>query len=221
LWQVGVAQYVQTFVQRSGGGGWCCVWASLVVAILICANAAWAQTNPFEAILTRNVFGLVPIPPAAKPPDPPLPKITLTGITTVTGVARALLKMAPLPGAAGAGGDRFFNLKLGERDGDLEVLEINEKSGTVVVAYTGRTLTLGFEAEKTNSPPPPILNPAHVSAVLESAPPPLPGASVAIAAEGGEDRAFIHEAIRADVQQRIQARIRLSKMGGAPLVSGQ
>lgn len=212
---------MQTCIQRSGVGAWCCAWARSVAAILLCANAAWAQTNPFEAILTRNVFGLVPVPPPAKPPDPPLPKITLTGITTITGVARALLKMPPVPGAAGPAGERFFNLRSGERDGDLEVLEINEKSGTVVVAYTGRMLTLGFEPEKASSAAAPIPNPTLASAVQESAPPPLPGASVAVTPQEREERALMQEATRADVQQRIQARIRSSKLGGAALVNGQ
>lgn len=210
---------MQTCVQSIGISAWFCVWARSVAAILLCANAAWAQTNPFEPILTRNVFGLVPVPPLAKQPDPPLPKITLTGITTVTGVARALLKMPPVPGTAGPAGERFFNLRLGERDGDLEVLEINEKSGTVVVAYTGRMLTLGFEPEKASSAPPP--NPTLLSALQESAPPSLPGASIAMTAQDREERALMHEATRADVQQRIQAKIRMSKLGGAPLVNGQ
>jgi hypothetical protein len=200
---------VQTYLQRFGIGAWC--RARSVAVILLCANAAWAQTSSFEAILTRNVFGLVPIPPAAKAPEPPLPKITLTGITTVTGVARALLKMPPVPGAGGPAGERFLNLRMGERDGDLEVLEINEKPGTVVVAYSGRMLTLGFEPEKLSS---------LVSALQESAPPPLPGASVAMTAQDRDERALMHEATRADVQQRIQARIR-SKQGGPPLVNGQ
>lgn len=210
---------MQTFGKHFGEGGFCCVWVPLVGAIVLCANVAWAQTNPFQDILTRNVFGLVPVPPQAKPPDQPLPKITLTGITTVTGVARALLKMPPVPGAAGPAGERFFNLRLGERDGDLEVLEINEKSGTVVVAYTGRMLTLGFEPEKASSAG--IPSPTLVAAVQESAPPPLPGPSVAMTAQDREERALMQEATRADVQQRIQSKIRMSRLGGAPLVNGQ
>jgi len=161
------------------------------------------------------------MPPPPKAPEPPLPKITLTGITTVTGVARALLKMPPLSGSAGPAGERFFNLRLGERDGDLEVLEINEKSGTVVVAYSGRMLTLGFEPEKLSSASAPIPNPTLVSAAKELAPPPLPGASVAMTPQDREERALMNEATRADVQQRIQGRIRSSKLGGPPLVNGQ
>src|SRR5882762_4119031 len=51
-------------------------------------------TNPYQGIVDRNVFGLKPPPP---PPDPevnkpPPPKIILTGITTIFGNKRALMK---------------------------------------------------------------------------------------------------------------------------------
>ena len=211
---------MHTIVQRPGGSAWCCVWSRSLAVILLCAISASAQPNPFEAILTRNVFGLVPVPPLAQQPEPPLPKITLTGITTVTGPARALLKMAATPGTANPGGERFFNLKVGERDGELEILEINEKSRTVVIAYSGRTLTVGFDPEKPSSTPSTI-NPTHVSAVPESSPPPLPLPSAARAAEGREERALMHEATRADVQQRIQARLRTSRPGGTASLNRQ
>lgn len=211
---------MHTIVQRPVGSAWCCVRTRSLAVILLCAISASAQPNPFEAILTRNVFGLVPVPPAAPPPEPPLPKFTLTGITTVIGPARALLKMAAAPGTANPGGERFFNLKAGERDGELELLEINEKSRTVVIVYSGRRLTVGFEPEKPNPAPSTILNPTHVSAMQESSPPPLPGA-IAMTAQDREERALMHEATRADVQQRIQARIGASRTGGTASINGQ
>src|SRR5580765_7113869 len=76
-------------------------WAGAVV--FIAAMPALAVTidnpagNPYQGIVDRNVFGLRPPPP---PPDPelnkpPPPKITLTGITTILGNARALMKTPP------------------------------------------------------------------------------------------------------------------------------
>lgn len=213
---------MQTFVERSRGGACCRAWVPSLLAVLVCANVVWAQTNPFEGvILTRNIFGLVPRPPPPEQPLPPLPKFTLTGITTVTGPARALMKMTPVAGTAGSAGERFFNLTVGERDGDLEVLEINEKSRSVVISYSGTRLTLGFEPEKPNATAPAVSMAPHVAVAAESAPPRLPGGFSAVAARGQEEMALLREATRADVQQKIQARVRLMRTGGPPLVGGE
>jgi len=191
------------------------------ITVLVCASGAWAQTNPFEAILTRNIFGLVPVPPQAQPPPPTLPKITLTGITTVTGPARALLKMAPPPGTAASSGERFFNLRAGEREGDLEILEINEKPGSVVVNYSGTTLTLVFEPEKPNSAGPTASTAPHVAVAGEPAPPPLPGVSPEVASRSPEESVLLYEANRARNEQLTQAGIHRPKMPAHPWVNGQ
>jgi hypothetical protein len=99
----------------------------------------------------RNVFGLKPPPP---PPDPeankpPPPKIVLQGITTFGGVKRALFKvqMPPKPGEP-AKGEQSFILAEGQRDGDIEVLEIDAKVGGefVKVNNFGTITNLTFEA---------------------------------------------------------------------------
>lgn len=197
------------------------LWFFSIVAVLVCAHAARAQTNPFEAILTRNVFGLVPVPPQPEQPKPPLPKITLTGITTVTGPVRALLKMPAAPGTTTPAVERFFNLKLGEREGDLEVLEINEKAGTVVVNYAGNTIKLGFEPEKPNSAVTPASVASPITATAEPAPPPLPGASPAVALRSPEESVLLYEANRARNEQLTQAGIRRPKMPTHQWVNGQ
>jgi len=214
------AHDVQTKVQHSSGRALSRVWVFLGL-VLVCANAAWAQTNPFETILTRNVFGLVPVPPPPGQPPPPLPKITLTGITTVTGVARALLKMAPVAGTPASSGERFFNLKAGEREGDLEVVQINEKPGSVVVNYSGTTLTVVFEPEKPNATAPPVSTAPHVAVATEPAPPPLPGVSPAVASSSPEESVLLYEANRARNEQLTQSGIRRPKMPSHPWVNGQ
>jgi hypothetical protein len=133
--------------------------------MLICTLAglalcAFGNTpgNPYQGIVDRNVFGLKSPPP---PPDPeankpPPPKIFLTGITTILGNKRALLKMTPPATPGVPAKEQSFTLREGERDGELEVLEIDEKAGTVKVNEYGSITTLSFENNGVKAPAAPV-----------------------------------------------------------------
>jgi hypothetical protein len=128
------------------------------VALCLPARAVTSDApagSPYQGIVERNVFGLKPPPP---PPDPeankpPPPKITLQGITTFGGVKRALLKaqMPVKPGEQHKGeppkGEESFILAEGQREGDIEVLEINDKPGSEFVKVNdfGTITNLNFE----------------------------------------------------------------------------
>ena len=124
-----------------------------VVGLALCTAASAVTSDspasPYQGIVERNVFGLKPPPP---PPDPeankpPPPKIVLQGITTFGGIKRALLK-APIPPKPGEPpkGDQSFILAEGQRDGDIEVLEIDATPpGSVKVNNFGTIITLDFE----------------------------------------------------------------------------
>jgi len=108
-----------------------------------------AAENPYQAIAERNVFGLKPPPP---PPDPeatkePPPNIFLTGITTVLGGKRAFLKTTPPPGKRPGeqGAEQTYMLTEGQRDGDVEVLKIDEVNGVVKIRLAGKEMDLDFE----------------------------------------------------------------------------
>lgn len=138
--------------------------------ILLCAVGAWvlcpavngasrdATASPYQGIVERNVFGLKPPPP---PPDPeankpPPPRIFLQGITTFGGVKRALLKaqLPPKPGDKPTG-EQSFILAEGQRDGDIEVLEIRTDTGisTVKVNDFGTITNLTFEKDGIKGAP--------------------------------------------------------------------
>jgi hypothetical protein len=77
-------------------------WFHVVVPILACsglAMASLAATNPYATISDRNVFGLKPPPPpeAVTPedlePEEPPADVKITGITTIMGIPRALVKI--------------------------------------------------------------------------------------------------------------------------------
>jgi len=120
--------------------------------------------NPYQSIVDRNVFSLKPPAPPADPAEvnkPTVVKITLTGMTTILGNKRVLMKTAPPPGKPGEGpkSELSYILTEGERQGDIEVLEIDEKGGSVKVNNAGTIQTLTFEKDGAKLPatvaPPP------------------------------------------------------------------
>ena len=141
------------------------------LALCVAATAATSTSgSPYQGIIERNVFGLKPPPP---PPDPaanrpPPPKIILQGFTTFGGVKRALLKaqMPPKPGEPPKG-EQGFVLAEGQRDGDIEVLEIDTEARTVKVNDFGTITNLNFEnngikTASTASMPGPVPHPGLV-----------------------------------------------------------
>jgi hypothetical protein len=127
--------------------------------LLLCASGAlvfWTGThviatetsggNPYQAIVDRNVFGLKPPPP---PPDPeankpPPPKITLTGIYTMGGTKRVLMKVSVPARPPEPAKEVPLTLSEGQREGDVEVLEIDTVARTAKVNNFGTITSLDF-----------------------------------------------------------------------------
>ena len=135
-----------------------------------------APGNPYQSIIDRNVFSLKPPPPPADPAEankPQVVKITLTGITTIFGDKRVLMKTAPPPGKPGAGpkSEESYILTEGQREGDIEVISIDEKAGSVKVNNAGTIQTLTFDkdgAKLPNTPAPSVPG-------MPEGRPPIPG----------------------------------------------
>ncbi len=188
--------------------------------MLLCVVGVWvlwptangaardAAGSPYQPIIARNVFGLrsPPPPPSPEANKPPPPKIFLQGITTFGGVKRALLKtqMPPKPGEKPTG-DQSFILAEGQRDGDIEVLEIKAdgEASYVKVNDFGTITNLTFENNGIKGAPgavpvpgrPPITTVMAVPGHMPGAPrvpPPftgrplrLPGSPGAYSPQGG------------------------------------
>jgi hypothetical protein len=114
------------------------------VALLISAIArsqdssavdAADANKPYETIVARNMFGLLPIPPPdTNPPAPPVdppPKITLNGIMTIFGRDQALYKVATKPKPGQPAKEDSYVLGENERQDDIEVVKINRESNVV------------------------------------------------------------------------------------------
>lgn len=141
-----------------------------VLSLCFCTLTTSAQSitrqRPYNAIAERNVFGLTPKPPpqVPQPPTPPLPKLKLTGITTIFGNKQALLKVEFPPQPHVPATNHSYILTEGQRDGPIEVLEVNEKLGQVKVNNSGTIMEVTFDKPSPGPTPPPAptprLNPA-------------------------------------------------------------
>ena len=114
--------------------------------------------NPYQGIVERNVFNLKPPPPVGppEPPPAPVPKITLTGITTILGNKRALMKVLEPPKPPQAAKEESYILTEGQRDGEIEVLAIDEQAGTVKVNNHGTVQELTFDKDGAKLPGSPL-----------------------------------------------------------------
>lgn len=110
------------------------------------AIAPHTAGNPYDGIMDRNLFGLKPPTALLPPPDlkQPPPDIKLSGITTILGKPRALLKAQIAARPPQPAKEEFYILTEGQRDGDIEVLTIDDKAGTVKVDNHGVIQTLDF-----------------------------------------------------------------------------
>lgn len=125
------------------------------------APAAIANENPYSGIVERNVFALkAPVPPVVETkvdPGPPPPKIILSGITTILGHPIALMKVTlpPKPPEPGkpppAATETSMMLSDGQRDGQIEVLQIDTAAKTVKVNNYGTEQLLSFDSNGAKS----------------------------------------------------------------------
>jgi hypothetical protein len=125
------------------------VWFTLVAlaGAALRADVA-AGDRPYAPIITRNVFGLVPIPTNA-PVDPatltPPPKITPNGIMTLFGKVQVLFKVAGVAHPGQPPKDESYVMSAGDRQDEVEVVKIDEPTGTITFNNHGVVQELALE----------------------------------------------------------------------------
>jgi len=104
--------------------------------------------NPFQPIVTRNVFRLQPIPlqPIVKP-IVALPTIKLVGITTILGDKRAILRVQLPANYSETIKEQSLILVEGHSEGAITVTEIDEIAGTVKLNNSGTMMMLSLEPQ--------------------------------------------------------------------------
>ena len=109
------------------------------------ADSSSVTDKPYETIVARNIFGLLPIPPPdTNPPAPidPPPKIVPTGIMTIFGRDQALFKAGTKPKPGQAPKEQSYVLSEGEREDDIEVVKIDHAKSEVTFNNHGTVQTL-------------------------------------------------------------------------------
>jgi hypothetical protein len=139
-------------------------WCGAITASSIVVNGLAATTpTPYRNIIERNIFALKPPPPApaAVEPEKPRPKIILTGITTILGDKRVLMKVAPTPGAPGdSPKEQLYILAEGQEAAGIRVLEVSITENIVKLSNGGVIELLKLDETPWRPPPPPPLPPA-------------------------------------------------------------
>lgn len=165
---------------KHGGKMLVCLAGGFAACVAAHAVTPEPPTGPYQSIIDRNLFALKPPPP---PPDPeatkaPPVKITLTGITTILGNKRALMKSPAPPGKPGepAKPELSYILTVGQREGDVEVLDIDEVAGNVKLRNAGVEVTLNIDKDGPKLAP----SASGVPGIpgVPGAPLPAPGARV-------------------------------------------
>jgi hypothetical protein len=121
-----------------------------------------SSMEAYGQIPARNLFGLhEPVQQNVDPPPLQLPKITLNGINTINGKLVFLKVQYPAKQGEKQQSEESLTLTEGQREGVIELLEINEKAGTIRVNNSGTEMTIGFDkdAGKVASSPPPAPGP--------------------------------------------------------------
>jgi len=110
-----------------------CLASGLVLNAGARAADGVLPNNPYAPIAVRNVFGLnppLPVDPNATQTDPP-PKITPNGIMSIFGQLQVLFKVAGTAKPGQPAKDESYILSEGQRQDEIEVVQIDEKNGLV------------------------------------------------------------------------------------------
>jgi hypothetical protein len=124
------------------------LWAALVMSLSTACSVAETSAHPYWGIARSNSFRLKPPQrPSTEMPPVPLPKVKLVGITTF-GDSYALLKiyLPALPSEPAR--ELSCVLTVGQREGPIELLEVEAQAAKVKVRNSGTVMVLTLEYEK-------------------------------------------------------------------------
>lgn len=133
-----------------------CFASGLALNAGLCADNVVLPNNPYAPIVARNIFHLNP-PKAADAADAtPPPKITPTGIMTIFGTCQALFTVDGVNKPGQPGKPESYILSQGQRQDDIEVTRIDEKSGVVTFNNHGTVQEIPLVKAPANTIPTPV-----------------------------------------------------------------
>jgi len=146
-------------VMKCSKQGLICLAGALVLSGACLKARADAKSNPYDAIVERNLFGLKPPPlpdtnsTSTMPAAPPA-QVEVTGITSILSSKRVLLEIVPGPGKP------MLKpiLSEGERVESVEVVFIDVEKNEVTIKNGSVLTNLTFKVAKAATPPAPTLS---------------------------------------------------------------
>jgi hypothetical protein len=132
---------------------------SVLLGAAVRADVTEAPDQRYQVIIDRNAFGLKPAPKIStiqtnKPLAPV--NIQLSGITKDSAGLKAWMVIPAQTGHGKSSNPEYLSIPEHEKQGDIEVLEINEKESTVKILNAGTPVELNF---KDNGLPTPAAMP--------------------------------------------------------------
>jgi hypothetical protein len=153
-------------------------WAAWLVSGLLLGLSARqlvadVPADAYLGIAGSNVFRLRSPLLEPGPPPAPLPKVTPVGITTILNDKRALLRVSFPAHPPEPAKEVSCILTVGQREGPIEILGIDESAGSVKLNNSGTVmvLTLAQDGPRLQSQPP-APSPLQVPSPARLPPPP-------------------------------------------------
>ncbi len=183
--------------------------AVVLYGCLVALAAAAVAANPYEAIVGRNVFGLKP-PTINTAPPPPVAAaattIKLQGISTILDRRQVMLKVNTAARPPEPAKEQSYLMIEGQREGEIEVLEIDATTGTVKIKNSDTPLSLNMKDDAVKPAvgaalPGPVV-PPPLSAQLPGLPAPanpglpVPGGAASVTTIGGGARTLPTRTLR-------------------------
>jgi hypothetical protein len=129
------------------------LWSGLLLSLSAALLVSDAGGNPYGVIAGSNVFRLrPPLRQDATPPPALIPKVTPVGITTMLAQKLALLKVNFPSWPPEPAKEVSCILSVGQREGPIEVVAIDETEGSVKVNNSGTIMVLSLDRDSPRQP---------------------------------------------------------------------
>jgi len=125
--------------------------AQVALAVILTIPTFATPDNPYRHIVDRNVFGLREPVPVPEPVPPPKPEdgeeLLLTGVVDFRLGRWALVTRTERGKPA-----RSYTLSVGEREDNLQLLDIDAKAGTVRLRHGSAEVVLSLKKDGPSTP---------------------------------------------------------------------
>lgn len=131
------------------------VMGGVLLGAVVRADVAETPDQRYQVIIDRNAFGLKPAPKIStvQTNQPPAPvNIKLSGITRDFAGLKAWMVIPAQTGPGKNANPQYLSIPEHEKQGDIEVLEINEKESTVKILNAGTPVELNFKENGLPTP---------------------------------------------------------------------